>query len=230
MSASDLLHRLLSTGLSTLGGDGRSREAVDGFGRGAAAGGALGLLLGSSGGRPLGGKALKLGGVAALGMLAYQAYTQWQKQQPGAAGQGAQPPASTPAPAVPLLQRLPAPAAEAHSQALLRAMIAAAKSDGHLDDREREQVESELHRQIEAGGGDPALRQWLDAELRRPVEPREVAAGAASPEAAAEIYLASVLMVDQQSTMERAYLEALARELKLAPELQHSLEARAAAG
>jgi uncharacterized membrane protein YebE (DUF533 family) len=48
-------------------------------------------------------------------------------------------------------------------------------------------------------------------------------------EAAAEVYLASVLMVDQASFMERAYLDALARELRLAPGLQRELEAQAAA-
>ncbi len=242
MSASDLLQRLLSTGLSSLGGDARTPQSTDAFGRGLAtggvAGGALGMLLGSRGGRKMGGKALKVGGVAALGLLAYKAYTQWQSQQASAAGAGAAPaqngwtPGAQSAPAAvpaPMLQRLPAPAAEDHSRTLLRAMIAAAKSDGHLDEQERQRVDAELTRQIEAGGGDAPLRQWLDAELRRPVEPAEVAAGVASPEAAAEVYLASVLMVDQTSFMERAYLDALARELRLAPGLQRELEAQVAA-
>ncbi len=244
MSASDLLQRLLSSGLSTLGGDARAPQATDAFGRGMAAGGvaggALGLLLGSRGGRKSANKALKVGGMATLGLLAYKAYTQYQKQQAGASATAAQPASSVPmqpvAPAattqptgVPLVQRLPAPAAEDHSRAMLRAMIAAAKSDGHLDEQERARVEAELNRQIEAGGGDAPLRQWLDAELRRPVEPAEVAAGVSSPEAAAEVYLASVLMVDQASFMERAYLDALARELRLAPGLQRELEAQVAA-
>ena len=56
-----------------------------------------------------------------------------------------------------------------------------------------------------------------------------MAAGVSSPEAAAEVYLASVLMVDQASFMERAYLDALARELRLAPGLQRELEAQVAA-
>jgi uncharacterized membrane protein YebE (DUF533 family) len=187
--------------------------------------------------------------VATLGLLAYKAYSQWQSQQAAQAAQatgaatGQAPagwtpgatsgPAAATSPAAlasaPLLQRLPAPAAEDHSRTLLRAIVAAAKSDGHLDEHERARVEAELNRQIEAGGGDAPLRQWLDAELRRPVEPAEVAAGVSSPEAAAEVYLASVLMVDQASFMERAYLDALARELRLAPGLQRELEAQVAA-
>ena len=57
-----------------------------------------------------------------------------------------------------------------------------------------------------------------------------MAAAAAGPEMAAEIYLASLLVVDQTSTMERAYLDALATELRLAPALKADLEARAIAG
>ena len=123
ISASDLLQRLLSTGLSTLGGNARSPQANDGFGRGknsgGVTGGALGMLMGSRGGRKLGGTAVKTGGAAALGLLAYKAYTHWQSQQAAQAGKSATATQGTgavaaPAPAAsqsaPLLQRLPAPA------------------------------------------------------------------------------------------------------------------------
>jgi uncharacterized membrane protein YebE (DUF533 family) len=46
---------------------------------------------------------------------------------------------------------------------------------------------------------------------------------------AAEIYLASVLVADETSTMERAYLDELARQLKLTPELRAQLDAQASA-
>ena len=120
--------------------------------------------------------------------------------------------------------RLPAPQVEQHSQAMLGAMIAAAKADGHMDERERELVEAELHR-LEA---DPALRRWVDDQLRRPVDPAAVAAAAATPEMAAEIYLASVLVVDETTVMERAYLDELARQLRLDAGLKAALERQAA--
>ncbi|MNF19287.1 hypothetical protein D3C80_2239630 [compost metagenome] len=41
---------------------------------------------------------------------------------------------------------------------------------------------------------------------------------------AAEMYLASVLMVDEEHFMERAYLEELARQLRLDPGLKLELE------
>ena len=137
----------------------------------------------------------------------------------------AQPAPAAPSNVTPGFAALPAPQMEQHRQAMLKAMIAAAKSDGHMDERERRLVESELQR-LQA---DAATRRWFDDELRRPLDPAEVAATATSPEMAAEVYLATLLVVDDTTPMERAYLEALARELRLEPGLKRELEERAAA-
>jgi uncharacterized membrane protein YebE (DUF533 family) len=75
---------------------------------------------------------------------------------------------------------------------------------------------------------DEAMRRWVDEELRRPLDPADVAAGAATPEQAAEIYLASLVMVDETTPMERVYLDELARRLNLAPALKAALERRVA--
>lgn len=223
--ANSLFDQLLKTGLAQVQGarDALGSQADLGkYARGAAAGGVLGLLLGNRGGRRLGGKVLKVGGVVALGALAWKTYQDWQAQQQ--AGQGtAQAPAAADTGAA--YAALPAPQAEAHGRAMLKAFIAAAKSDGHVDERERQHIEAELQR----SGADAATRAWVQDELRRPVEPAEVAALATSPEQAAELYLASVIAVDETSTMERAYLDALARRLQLDAGLQRQLEAQAAA-
>lgn len=184
------------------------------YATGAVAGGALALLLG---GRRRG-ALLRYGSAAALGALAWNAYREWEARQ----AQGATPATDAPA-AVPFAQ-LPAPEAEDHSWAMLKAMLSAAKADGHLDDRERGLLEAELHRLA----ADPALRARVDAELRRPVEPSEVAAGVSSPAQAAEVYVASLVVCDEAGTMERAYLDALASALRLPPELKADLERRAA--
>ena len=224
MSARSLIDQLLQTGMAAVND---ARGAVQGarasgdfdkYAKGAAAGGVLALLLGTRGGRSIGGSALKLGGMAAMGMLAWKTYQDWQAQQPGQASAAAAPLATSAPP------QLPAPQAVAHDRALLKAMIAAAKSDGHLDERERGMVEAELTR----SEADPVLRNWVQDELRRPIDPADVAAGATTPEMAAEVYLASLLVVDQTTTMERAYLDALASELRLDPGLKAQLQARAA--
>jgi uncharacterized membrane protein YebE (DUF533 family) len=231
MSAQSLLEQLLKSGLSVVGGSSGSLGKVLGgsagghlgkYAAGAGAGGALALLLGSQRGRKIGGAALKYGSVAALGALAFKVYRDWQATQ---AAQASAATPSRPAPPAPVeFARLPAPQVEQHSQAMLGAMIAAAKADGHMDERERELVEAELHR-LEA---DPALRRWVDDQLRRPVDPAAVAAAAATPEMAAEIYLASVLVVDEKTVMERAYLDELARQLRLDAGLKAELERQAA--
>ncbi len=234
MNAQGMLEQLLKSGLSMIEGKPQTPGAPPAagggagwgkFGAGAAAGGAIGLLLGSKRGRRFGGKALKLGSVAALGALAYKAYGSWQAQQQAQQGrpQGAapMPPAEPPR----TVNLLPAPEVEQHSLAMLRSMIAAAKADGHLDERERGLVEAELGR-LQA---DASTRRWLEDEIRRPLDPAEVARAAGSPEMAAEMYLASLLVADETSYMERAYLDELARQLKLPEGLKVELERQAMA-
>lgn len=194
---------------SILGGSG-------GVGRGALATGALGMLLGSKGGRRLGGKAVTYGGLAALGMLAYKAYGNWQAQQAGTAQ------ASTTRAEPKTVDRLPPDQVEEHSRGILKALVAAAKADGHVDDQERKMIEAELAQLTD----DPELQRWLEAELSKPLDPVEVAAVATTPEMASEMYLASVLMVDEEQFMERAYLDELARQLKLDAQLKAELESQ----
>lgn len=222
MSIQNLLEQLLQSGVSKYE-TARQSGDLGKYATGAAAGGALALLLGSRSGRRLGGKALKIGTVAALGTLAWRAYNEWQAKQQAAAPASAAGAPKGARPRLPSFEASPAPQLEDHSRAMLKALIAAAKSDGHLDERERGVVEAELLR-LDA---DPATRRWVEDELRRPVEPAEVAAASSSPQMAAEIYLASVIVADDTTTMERAYLDELARQLKLPPELKADLEARA---
>ena len=197
-------------------------------GAGAAAGGALGLLLG--GRKGFSNKALKYGSVAALGYAAYKLYEQHQAKQAQQTQQAASaPPVPAPAAAAwpaPGQAALPAPQQEWHSRLMLQAMIAAAKADGHVDDRERQLLEAELQRQE----ADAEQRRWLESELRKPLDPAEVARAAQegqSPAVAAEVYLASLLVADEANFMERAYLDELARQLRLPPGLKQDLEAQA---
>lgn len=185
-------------------------------GKGALATGALGMLLASRSGRRMGAKAVTYGGLAALGVLAYKAYGNWQAQQEVAG----QPSASQPEPKT--VDRLPPDQVEEHSRAILKALVAAAKADGHVDDQERKMIEAEVAQLTD----DPELQHWLEAELNKPLDPVDVAAAATTPEMASEMYLASVLMVDEEQFMERAYLDELGRQLKLDPQLKAELESQ----
>lgn len=221
MNTRGLLDQLLKSGQDLLGKQGGAAAGksggvdlgslLSGAGGGALAAGAMGLLLGNKRARKLGGKALTYGGLAALGVIAYKAYGNWQTQQAGAPRHEPQ-----------TLDRLPPAEVEQHSQAVLRALVAAAKADGHIDARERQLIDAELAKLSPDG----QLQQWLQAELNKPLDPAELARAASTPEMAAEMYVASVLMVDEEHFMERAYLEELARQLKLEPALKAELEAQ----
>src|SRR5690606_5140655 len=121
------------------------------------------------------------------------------------------------------VDRVPAIEVEQHSQAILRAIIGAAKADGHIDDRERELIDGEVAKLT----GDPQLKQWFDQELRKPLDPADIAQSAQTPEVAAEMYLARLVMDEEESYMERAYVDELARQLKLEPALKAELETQA---
>jgi uncharacterized membrane protein YebE (DUF533 family) len=193
--------------------EGPEREAaLSTLGKGAAAGGVLALLLGTGTGRKLTGGALKVGGLAALGGLAYQAWQNWQ-------GNDAGEPADIGTP----IDRLSGPEAERRSQVLLRAMLAAARSDGHVDDNERVRIQGGI-RQL---GLEEAVLQMIENELDEPVDAAVIASAADSPEAAAEIYLTSLMVIDPDRPDERRYLQELAEHLKLEPGLVQELEARA---
>ncbi|MFW3896568.1 tellurite resistance TerB family protein [Pseudomonas bharatica] len=220
MNTRGLLDQLLRSGQDLLqkqtGAPGASKSGgglgslLSGMGGGAAAAGALGVLMGSKKARKYGGKALAYGGLAALGVLAYKAYGNWQAQQ-----------AAAPKGEPQTVDRLPPAQMEQHSQAILKALVAAARADGHVDERERELIEGEF---VRLSGDDRDLQHWLHAELGKPLDPAEVARAASTPEMAAEMYLASVMLVDEEHFMERAYLDELAKQLRLDPALKAELE------
>ncbi len=190
-------------------GSGGLGSLLSGAGGGALAAGAMGLLLGNKKVRKVGGKVAIYGGLAALGVLAYKAYGNYNAQKGTA-------PQSEPQ----TLDRLPPAQAEQHSQAILKALVAAAKADGHIDDRERQLIEGEFIKL----DNDQELQHWLHAELNKPLDPTDVARAAGTPEMAAEMYIASVMLVDEENFMEKAYLDELAKQLKLEPGLKVELE------
>lgn len=234
MSIQAVLQQLLQSGqamardITPSKGEGKS--SGPGFGTGALAGGALGLLLGNKKFRKMGGKVAAYGGMAALGAVAYRAYQDWQNRpapaQTATASvtpvvfQPALPAATAPAPATVL------PVDEGACRTVLSAMIAAAKADGHIGPDEQELLNTEFARFQSS----PQDQQWISAQLASPADPAAIARLAASPEQGAEIYLASLLVIDEESFMERAYLDELARQLGLAAELKQHLEQQARAG
>ena len=151
--------------------------------------------------------------LASLGMMAFQAFQAWQRSQATQQQQAPQQALNT-------VDMLEGPDVEEHSHAILRALIAAAKADGRIDPAESQIISSEIGRHTD----DPELQQWLDNEVAKPLNPVEVAQSAKNSAMAAEMYLASVMLVDDQQEAERNYLDELASALGIEPDLQVHLE------
>lgn len=227
---------------SVLGGGSGGRGGFGGQALGGAlAGGLASYVLRSRSKRPpLGGSALRLGGLALIAGLGYKAWQNYQAQQRAqgnsAAGASAQP-GGTAAPAgwsVPdaTLPARPVPAdeipsaqgtafhpdgAEADDRALLilSAMIAAAKADGTIDQAEQEAIFG----RVDTLDLDNEAKGMLMDEMRKPLSIDEIAARVKNPETAVEVYMASVLAIDPDQPEEKAYLERLASRLNLPAEL-----------
>lgn len=231
----------MAEGRSIIPPAGAERDAmVKGLGTGALAAGAVALLFGSKGTRKFAKKAAKLGGTAALGGLAYKAFTTWQAQQQlnqagsqnDSARGGIPVQGSTAQPSARSLNldqfeagtpiaKLSDVEATVRSEAIIQAMIGASRADGHIDADEL----ALITQQINSLGLEKDVSSFLLNELNKPVDVHTVAALADTPETAAELYIASALVVDLESPVERAYLDELAQAMKLDAMMVWHLEA-----
>lgn len=179
--------------------------------------GGLGALVGAVLGGGSGSAKGALGG-GAMAILGTLALTALKNYQAGAADTASAEPAarigSQVASAQPVsfrpedIQAVTDPAAE---RVVLRAMIAAAKADGKIDQAEMQR----LIGHIEPGGVTEAERQFVIDEIARPSDLRGLVAEVRSPELAAQVYAASILAIDIDTDAERRYLRELATALRL---------------
>ncbi len=178
----------------------------DGLAVGALAGGLLGLLVGTETGRKVGGTAVKLGSLAALGGLAWKAY---QSYQSGSTGASAPAPAAVPGAEASMPAPVSTEAEQKLAAATIIAMIQAAKADGHIDAAERAAILARV------GEVEAAAKAFLDTELAAPLDLDRVASLATNQQEAVHLYAASLLAIDPDQASEQAYLEALATKLGL---------------
>jgi uncharacterized membrane protein YebE (DUF533 family) len=181
------------------------------------------VLLGTKTGRSLGGSALKLGGLAVIAGLGYQAYKNYQ------AGQKPEPtqslPELLPPPKESPFSTEPQAVSNDFALSLVRAMIAAAKADGHIDADERSRIMDKVHL---SGLGSEA-EAFIEAELAKPIDLDTLVASAKTEEQKVEIYTASRLTIEPDTRTERGYLDMLAGRLGLPDALVDHIEATVAA-
>ncbi len=194
-----------------------------GLAGGAVAGGIMALLVGNKSARKFAGKAATYGGAAVLGGLAYKAYRNWQNNQPRQDTSLVR----NHEEAAFIQQALHHPA-DANAQAyfqlvLIKAMIAAARSDGHIDETEHQSIFSAVK---EMQLGDDIKGQILDL-FNRPISIEEIIRDVHTLEERSEVYLASYLVIEPDDHREREHLAQLSRALQIPGELEAQLRVQA---
>lgn len=194
-----------------LGGGAPAASRSDG---GGILGTLLGGILGGSGGRGAGlgssGGLGGMGGGGGLGGMAGAALISALASALLNRGSGAQ---AAVAPQQAIDAAAPSDPGRAARQALLliRAMIAAAKADGAIDDEERRRIVGKLRE----AGADATACAFVEAEMARPSSIDALIADIPDQMTAAQVYMASLFAIDVDTQAEKAYLATLAKRLGL---------------
>jgi uncharacterized membrane protein YebE (DUF533 family) len=217
-----------STGSTGGIGDTVSKAMNSGIGGGliggAISGGLMSTLLGSKKGRKVGGKVLAYGGTAVVAGLAYKAWRDYRNNKPPADHSHDRD-----------IMQVPADSgfAPEHERdatqtdfrlSLIRAMISAAKSDGHIDQTEHARITDQI---ADFGLGNDEKAFLFDA-FSAPADPITIAKLANTEEQSAELYLASCLAIDPDNPDEQRYLDRLSDGLRMPAELRNHLDHQAA--
>lgn len=221
LGASDAPQSTQVSGASGLGGvASRLTNKMGGMGTGAAIGGIAALLVSSKKARSFAGSAAKVGGAALVGGLAFKAFKNWQAskaQQPESGVDG---------------QTLPKTAAAFENElqsdsgfqlTLVKAMIAAAKADGHIDEVEQ----TRIFDAVEEMPSSSDFKFMMMDLLRYPSSVQELAAEVGSLEQKTELYLISCFAIDVDNDAESRYLGELANALGLPNSLALELQQQA---
>lgn len=173
----------------------------------AGAGGLLLLgLLGSKGGRNLIGGVAQTGAVAALGALAYKAWSERGKS----VATGERSPETLRQDAF----LIEADKDEGFALALVHAMLAASWADGVLDKQERIAIEAAL---IKAGADDEDRRDLL-GDIPETERFEKIARAARTPNHAAELFAAAAVAAGEPDGRYAGFFERLAERLRLHPD------------
>ena len=186
---------------------------------GQAAGGKQNLALGGLGalaGALLGGGGKSLGGALGGGVMALLGAMAFKALQGSGQGSG-QAPLGLIEPQTEADQQ----ALEQHTELVLKAMINAAKADGQIDEEEIRRIIGKL----QEAGSDAEDQRYVLAQMQKPLETEKlISAVRGQPELAAQVYAASLMAIEVDTSAERAYLGKLASGLGLTPEVTRRIE------
>ncbi|MDA2941631.1 tellurite resistance TerB family protein [Enterobacter cloacae] len=106
------------------------------------------------------------------------------------------------------------------TERLILALVFAAKSDGHIDEKERSAIEQQLR---EAGVEEQG-RALVSQAIEQPLDPQRLAQSVKNEEEALELYFLSCAAIDIDHFMERSYLNALGDALKIPQDVREGIE------
>ncbi len=110
---------------------------------------------------------------------------------------------------------------EQHTELVLEATINAAKADGQIDEKEIQRI---VGKQQEVGA-DAEDQRYVLTQMQKPLETGKlISATRGQPELAAQIYAASLMAIEVDTSAEKAYLEKLASGLGLTSEVTRRIE------
>ena len=186
-----------------------------GLAGGAAAGGVMALLMSSKSARKIATKTAAYGGAAVLGGIAFSAFKNWKNNNANTLEDSS-------------LHSVNQQQNSHHQNngtnnsgnndlsvdfqlTLIKAMIAAAKADGHIDAEEQQRI----FNAVEQMNLDHQMKGLVFDLLRQPIFIEELAHGAVTIEQKTEVYLASCLAINSDHPSEKAHLDKLAQALQL---------------
>ncbi len=219
MNFQNLLNQFTGSGIQNTAAKGHQTASgkMSSMLAGGAAGGIMGLLAGSKSSKKFAKKAAVVGGSALIGGIAFKAYKNWQKNNglnPNTNSQQQSFENST------MQQSLNS---QEFQLTLIKSMIAAAKSDGHIDANEQQAIFDA----VEKMNLDNQTKGMVFDLLRQPIYIQELVHAAPSLEQKTQVFLASCLAIELDTQSEQAYLDQLSLALKLPADLVEQIKAQA---
>lgn len=105
---------------------------------------------------------------------------------------------------------------------LIRALVFAAKSDGHIDEKEQQAIHAKLQTLNLGPEGDDLVKR----AMQEPLDPTLIANGVQNEDEALEIFTLTCSVIDMDHFMERSYLDALAKALNIPDDVKNDIEAK----
>ena len=190
---------------------------------GAAAGGIMALLLNNKSARKFAGTAASYGGAAILGGLAYKALKNWQYGNQNKIAHQENDPSFLANPVSDRLHSTINMQSEVFELKLIKAMVAASRVDGHIDQAEQQSIFQAI-KQLDLS---TEMKAQVVDLLQQPISIAEIAHGVTDMTQKSELYLVSCLAINPDHPSEKAHLDQLSQALELPGELADQIRQQA---